>query len=168
MISRNLQIAGIVAITLAVFFGCVLVAVGAVDFRVQTNNVNEIQGLTFFNATTTTATSTTGGNLGLNIAGAKKVELKFARGGATGPNLGQSLFKVQVSMDGGNTWDEFSRLLLSTSTSQTGVATVQLSGTSSSMVAVDLRTDTFTNLRCVVNEVTDGEHTCSGIAEFGK
>src|SRR5262245_10072309 len=65
----------------------------------------------FFNATTTNATSTNGAGGYFKIAGAKNVELYFSRGGATGPNTGSSRFSIQVSPDG-SSWYDYNDLLV--------------------------------------------------------
>lgn len=160
---------GAAALVIFAFFS---IASGAIDFRYQANNANEVQSFTFLSATTTTATSTnvsnpSSGNGYLNILGALKVELFFSRGDTTGTgNAGNSIFSIQVTPDGVN-WYDYNKLLLGTSTSQGMQSPIIVSGTSTVVLSLDLRTDTFLGVRCKVVEITDGEHTCKGLAEFG-
>lgn len=127
----------------------------------------EVQPFTFLSATTTSATSSNAIGGVANITGAQKVELQFSRGDATGTgNAGQTMFRVQVSADLGATWNDYPKLVLATSTTQAAQSNIFLSGTSTALVALDLRTDTFTSLRVVSLETTDGEATAKGLIEF--
>lgn len=141
-------------------------AVNATVFR--NNPVDESRYHTFFTATTTSATSTANilrEEQRLTVAGAKKVVFYFSRGGATGPNTGSSKFEVEVSPDGTN-WYDFNRLFL-TDVSQTATSTVWITAATSTVVAsLDIEDSAFLYARCQVVEVTDGEHTCNGYAEF--
>ncbi len=131
-------------------------------------------------ATTTTATSTnivpftdTAGRIDNGyfvIAGAKKVTLYFGRGGATGPNAGSTLYKVQVSPDG-VTWNDYNKLISNTANTNaqtlTRVSSSTISAaTSTTVVSLDVENDSFYAVRCIVVETTDGEHTCSAGAEY--
>lgn len=132
----------------------------------------------FFTATTTTATSTNISNPSdgaFRIAGAKKVNMYFSRGGATNPNTGSTVFKVQVTPDG-TSWYDWNRLIpnIATSTNTTGVvdsdykvsSVTITAATSTSINTLDLRGNSFYAVRCIAVETTDGEHTCSATAEF--
>lgn len=147
----------------------------AQTFDRSTNNVNHFKDFTFFTATTTTATSTNDiavndpTQKGMDIKGAKKVNLYFTRGGATGPNTGSTNFRIQVSPDEGANWHYFNKLVqnLATSTDPTSLSSVTISAaTSTVIVSLDLRTDAFSRMRCIAVETTDGEHTCTATVEF--
>lgn len=140
----------------------------ATTFTVPTKPAGTFQYYTFFTATTTTATSTntTDGSGYMVVAGAKRVDMYFSRGDTTGQgNVGVSKFRIQVSPDGVNFFD-FSRLIGS-DVSATATTSISIgAATSTTFSAMDLRTDAFYAIRCIVNETTDGEHTCKASAEF--
>jgi len=126
------------------------------------------QTFSFFNATTTNATSTnlTGGGGWFNIAGAKNVALYFSRGDTTGQgNSGSSKFSVQVTPDGTN-WYNYNTLNENVASTTSGWSTrfETVSGTSTTITIMQNRG--FYGVRCIVQETTDGEHTCSAAAEF--
>lgn len=126
-------------------------------------------------ATTTSATSTditsyfdSSGRLDNGyfvIAGAKEVTFYFSRGGATNPNTGTSRFEVEVSPDGSN-WYDFNRLILNdvTGTGTTSVSIV--AATSTTIAGMDLTKNSYYAVRCIVVEITDGEHRCRASAEY--
>ncbi len=123
------------------------------------------QNYNFFVATTTNATSTNTtdpNDIGwLNIAGAQSVEFLAKRGDTKGTgNAGQTQIKFQVAVDKGLNWFDVP-VAISTSTSQGLQASVLLSGTSSALVALDLRMGGYYAARCLNIELTDGEATCS-------
>lgn len=139
----------------------------SITARTHGNDIKELQMYSFFEATTTTAVSTnlSAGDGWFKIAGAKKVVLYFSRGGATGPNLGNSRFDIDVTPDGTN-WYDFSRLFLADK-DQTATSTVTVAaGTSTTIASLDLEDQGFVGIRCSVTENTDGEHTCKAQAEF--
>lgn len=130
-------------------------------------------------ATTTTATSTdiipffdTNGKYDAGyfvVAGAKKISVFFGRGGATNPNLGSTVYKIQVSPDG-STWVDYNKLIDNVTNTNaqtlTRVASKSISAaTSTIQVAID-PTDSVYAIRCIVVETTDGEHRCFATAEF--
>ena len=122
----------------------------------------------FPSATTTSATSSdsvTGDGV-VKVAGAKKVMVFFSRGGATGPNTGNTRFKIQGTPDGTN-WYDYSKLVLATSTSETTQSVVNIAA-STSTVAASLKNqfDTWQLIRCVVVETTDGDHQCLVYVEY--
>lgn len=164
-LKAKLFAAAVVAATLLASVGLAY-ATAATVF--QHGNKNESRYHTFFSATTTSATSTANAfpeERVFDIAGAKKLVMFFSRGGATGPNTGQSRFEIEVSPDGVN-WYDFSRMFL-TDLSQTATSSVTVAaGTSTTMASVDLEDSGFKYLRCQVVEVTDGDHTCKAFAEF--
>lgn len=125
----------------------------------------------FFAATTTSGTSTSDGNIGMDIKGAEAVTLYFSRAWDSVGNAGTSSFNIQVSPDEGVTWLDESKLISNTTNTnaqqQTRVSSVQIAAaTSTSMVALDLRNDAFSRIRCIVVETTDGAHTCTASAKF--
>lgn len=136
------------------------------------NFVNKTTGYTeyytFFNATTTTATSTntTNGDGRFVVAGAKNVTLYFSRGGVVAPNTGSTLFKIEVSPDG-STYYPYNVLTqnVATSTYPAVVSTVSI-GAATTTTLVQMRDLGFYSIRCVAIETTDGEHTCKAEAEF--
>ncbi len=147
-------------------FAVSVVVVKAIDaLQTQTNSW---QPFVLLSATSTTATSTNLANGGGYVvtAGAKKAEFQFKRGDTRGTgNAGQSLFKLQGTIDG-SVWTDIGRLILATTSSQTIQSSVVLLGTSTATVSLDLRTDTFYAVRAIAIETTDGEHTVSGAVEF--
>ena len=146
-------------------------ALGALSNRLGLAGKSEVQTYTFFTATTTTATST---NVAapdqgyFKIAGADKVTMYFSRGGLVQPNTGISTFSVEVTPDGTN-WYPWNQLIDNTATSsdQWMVASKAIeAATSTSIMGMNLQNMSFYGVRCIVNETTDGEHTCVGQAEF--
>lgn len=102
------------------------------------------------------------------IAGAKKIQFFFNRTGNNG-NAGASGFKVQVTKYATSTadnavWYDFHKLVQATSTTQQQL--VGLTGTSTLMYSFDNTIGGYYAVRCVVTEVTDGEHSCSAYAEY--
>lgn len=116
-------------------------------------------------ATTTNATSTA-----INVAGAKKVSLFFSRGDTTGTgNTGASTFRVWVSGDDSNyvIYNKLIENFENTKTEDiTRVATSTLTGTSTKTLSMDLSTNGFLGIKCVVVETTDGNHTCKVLVEY--
>lgn len=129
--------------------------------------------------TTTSATSTdvtytdsTTGRIDngyLVIAGADAVTFTFGRSSSVGGASGTSTFYVDVSPDG-TTWIDANKLITNVANTNaqtlTRVASVALTGTSSASYALDLSTDTYYAVRCVVVETTDGTHRCRASAKF--
>ncbi len=145
------------------------VASASINFLVPTERLNTYKNYSFLAATTTTATSTnlTGGGGYLSIDGAKKVTFYFSRAWGGG-NSGTSAFTVEVTPDGAN-WYAFNKLIqnVASTTSQTTVGSISISAATSTTVAsMDLQYDTFLGVRCIVNETTDGTHTCAASAEY--
>lgn len=128
-------------------------------------------------ATTTSATSTniiaftdTSGRVDNGyfvVAGAKKVTLFFSRGDTTGQgNSGSSDFRIQVSDDGSN-WYNYNGLATSSIATLVRTASTTISAaTSTSIYSMDIAHGAFYAIRCIVVEVTDGEHRCRALAEF--
>ena len=142
-------------------------ALGAVTAKLVNGDTGYTKNYTFFTATTTSATSTNStvdGGL-FNIAGAKRVALYFSRGGLGG-NTGSSTFKIQVTPDGSN-WYDYNTLAQNSATSSYPITVNRvIIETSTSTVITYMDRLGFYGLRCIVNEATDGEHTCKGSAEF--
>lgn len=148
-------------------FVCTISVLGAVTTKLANNDAGYTQNFTFFNATTTTATSTnTADTAGFKTAGAKVVSLYFSRGGVTNPNTGSSKFTIEVSPDG-SSWYPYNTLKqnLATSTYPTTVDSVTISAATSTTI-VQMQNLGFYAIRCIVNETTDGEHTCKASAEY--
>lgn len=139
---------------------------------ISTANARALQPFTFFSATTTTATSTTDRSSGLSAKGLKRLTVVFSRGGATSPNTGSTLFRLQASPDAAATrWYDLGLWLSPTSTSQTFIngqygAALSLSGTTSQAVHVDLEDAAWVWIRCIAIETTDGEHSCEGVGDY--
>ena len=152
--------------------------VGLFWFMSEPKEENQIKGIdnyvvayTFFNATTTTATSTnindSAGQGYANIEGAKKVTFAFARGDTTGQgNTGTSAFSIEVTHDGAN-WFSYKNLLSATSTEIAPFASYSIAAaTTTVFLSMDLTNDIFNGVRVIVNETTDGEHSASAKIEF--
>ena len=130
-------------------------------------------------ATTTSATSTeivawTDENGRIDngyavVAGADKVTFYFSRGGATSPNTGSSTFNVEVSEDG-STWTRYNKLIsnVTNSNSQTLTRAEQyvITAATSTVIASLSPEDSVYAVRCIVREVTDGEHRCKAVATW--
>jgi len=122
--------------------------------------------------TTTTALSTsitpwldTNGRLDngyMVVEGAERVTFWFDRQ-TGGGNAGSTAFDVDVSYDG-VTWQDYG--YLKSATSSATYASVTLVGTSTSVVSLDLTSNTFYAVRCNVTETTDGTHLCKAIATY--
>lgn len=123
--------------------------------------------ITFFSATTTSATSTTQSeNTILPVDGAEKVSFLFSRAWATGGNSGSSKFEVECSSDYGSTWFDCPRLLLN-DVNKTASSTVWITAATSTVVAsLDIEHLAITSVRCQVVELTDGAHSCAAYAEY--
>lgn len=97
------------------------------------------------------------------IAGAEEVTFYFQRGGVTNPNLGKTVFDVDVSADG-VTWHDYNRLI-GNDVAATATTTHTISAaTSTAIFGLDLTNNAFYAVRCVVTETTDGEHSCRAAA----
>lgn len=98
------------------------------------------------------------------VAGAKKVEIYLSRGGITHANTGNTVFQIQGSPDGTN-WFYINKLVQSTSTTisnATEVGTWQITAATSTVnMALDLTTDSYYAIRCIVTNTTDGEAGCA-------
>lgn len=129
---------------------------------------------TFFNATTTTATSTTAAGTQdpgfMRIGGAKDVIFYFSRGDTKGTgNSGSTLFKVQVTPDGLN-WFDYNELGQIT-TSQTADVFYTRVGTSTISAATStlqyaMEDIDYYGVRCIAVRTTDGEASCKASASF--
>jgi len=132
----------------------------------------------FFVATTTTAASTP-----RLAGGAKKITFFFYRGWGT-TNTGTSTFSVQVTKEispAETDWVTYNKLIdnvaNATANGLTRVGSAVFSAssnadtsiggaTSTKMYSMDLTSDGFQLVRCVVNEQTDGKHSCSAYIEY--
>ena len=133
----------------------------------------------FLNATTTTATSTNQFSPTI-IESAEKITFFFQRGDTTGQgNTGTSTFSVQIAQknDSESDWITYNRLIdnVTNTNSQTltrvGSVILSASGdygtaTATKAYSMDLSQDVYKYARCVVNEGTDGEHTCKAIIKY--
>ena len=177
----NKQVLAIVATVVTLVFGVTLVFAATANTRVQVQPTGYAVNYAFFKGTSTTtvagltgATSTnatTTNDAGFfNISGAKRVEVFFQHGGIATTSTGTSTFSVQVSPDGVN-WYNFGRLVSSTSSTPTIQPSSLLpAATSTEMYGLDLRTDAFYGLRCIIyfagTSGTAGENSCSAYAEY--
>lgn len=156
------------------------------EANVTTNSptsINVYQSYTFFAtstnqttfATTTSATSTnilawvdSNGRVDIgsaNLAGAKKATFEFKRADDLSSNTGKSTFRVQVSPDGSNwyywgKWVENASSTLGFTNKTYAVTAFDVTGTTTVTVSMDLTNDTFSSARCLVQEATDGAHSC--------
>jgi hypothetical protein len=131
--------------------------------------------ITLLNATSTTATST-GAVSAQNIENAKRVTFEFSRGDTTGTgNSGSSIFSVEVSDTSSvatdTPWVDFNMLVdnvTNTNSQQlTRVSEVTLpAGTSTKYYPMDLTSGNYKYVRCIVEELTDGNHTCKMRASY--
>lgn len=129
--------------------------------------------ITFLNATTTNATSTTA-SINANVQGVKKATFYFQRGDTTGTgNSGSSLFHIEVSRTNSSSdadWIDFNKLVDNVTNTNgqnlTRVGSASLSATSTKIYSMDLSNDNIQFVRCIAVETTDGEHTCRGEFEF--
>lgn len=129
---------------------------------------------TFFNATTTTATSTNAASTQdpgfLRIGGAKDVLFYFTRGDATGHgNSGSTRFLVQVTPDGINWYDyqELGQIAVSQTADvfYTRVSSTTIAAATSTLQFAMEDIDYY-GVRCIAVKVTDGEATCKAMANF--
>ncbi len=153
---------------------------------VTTNTYRTYQFFASTTVPTTLATSTVGQATSTNInsfidtsgrvdngymviAGAKKVQLYFSRGGITHANTGNTVFTMQESPDGTN-WYNISRLVNATSTTVTNAIETSIvtlgAATSTVPYSLDLSNDTFYAIRCIITNTTDGEAGCQAYATF--
>lgn len=162
-------------ILLTTFF-VVFIAVCSIVFWPK-NNVPALggysTGVTFFSATTTTATSSPA----TDIENAQKVTFFFQRGDTTGQgNTGTTTFLVEISNDNSN-WITYNKLLdnvANTNSQQlTRVGSVIFSAaanydnaTGTKAYSMDLSNDAYKWVRCVAREGTDGEHTCKARIQY--
>jgi len=139
------------------------------------SDISSSRFFTFLSGTTTTATSTdtTDGSGKLIIESARKITLVLSRGSDGTANTGSSRFSVEVatSSETGALWHDFNKLVQNVATGSPATLAhtlqyVTLTGTSTTVVSLDLRYDAFYLLRCIADEVTDGMHTCAARIEY--
>ena len=178
--TKTYKIIGSILAAIALLFGGAI-AYGAITAKVKTQDTGYVQTYQFFNNTSTTtvagltgATSTNAANINdvghFVIAGAKRVDVFFQHGGVATTSTGTSTMSIQVSPDGTN-WYAFNRLVSSTSTTPAIVPNSTLpAATTTEMYGLDLRTDAFYGLRCVIQYAgasgKAGEQSCKAYAEF--
>lgn len=175
----------IAAIAVFAVLSCATFVFGSAIERSEPAQVNRQMHVNFFasstlstlNATTTSATSTnlvgyfdSSGRLidgAVDLRGADNVTFLFQRGDTSGNgNSGSSRFKVQVSANG-STWLDYTGLRSAEATSTDRINRVQyvtVSGTSTAIYSMDVLG--FYSARCIVDETTDGEHTCSAVIDY--
>lgn len=99
------------------------------------------------------------------IATAEDVSVYFGRS-TGGGNSGSSTFRIQIS-DNGTDWYDYNKLISNATNTNaqtiTRVASVVLTGTSTTMVSID-PDDAIYAIRCIVVEATDGTHRCRASA----
>ncbi len=119
----------------------------------------------------------------MDIRGAKRVTVYFTRGSAfSTANSGTSTFAIQVSPDGTN-WYYENKLVVSTSspagTSLSGTMPLWgpfvtigaanasgIVGTTTLHYSLDLTSETYQAMRCIVQTATDGSGSCFASASF--
>ena len=139
------------------------VAYGELTGLADTPAFPKYEQYTFLSATTTSATSTAY-TPAYPIAGAKKMNWYFSRAWGAG-NAGASKFSVEVSPDG-TTWYDWNKLLGS-DVSETATSSVHISaGTTTVTVSMNMENRAFQYARCIVEEITDGSHSCSASAQW--
>jgi hypothetical protein len=168
LIAVLIVIGGVVGINSAKALVTIDTSVQIDQYRVFDFFATSTSGINY--ATTTNATSTditpfwdSNGRLDTgmaHIAGAKRVTLYFTRG-STSANAGSSTFKIQVTPDGTN-WYDYNKLIQNTATTSqnTSVASVAITGTSTVITSLDLFYDNFYGIRCNVRIATDGTALC--------
>ena len=187
LITSVLVIGAILSLGVMFFTGSLHKVFGEVTINTPTVTSDRFQYHKFFATTTnqtTYATSTTATSTNITpffdsngrldsgffvVAGAKKVDMYFARDAGTGSNNGTTTYKVQSSPDGSN-WYDFNQLVQATSTSisNTVVQTTARIGiaTTTLIYSLDLDYQSVWAIRCIVVEQTDGFHYCSASATF--
>lgn len=145
--------------------------------------VARFQEYTFFASTTpqtvfSTTTSATSTNINaftdsngridngyFVVAGARALTMYFSRGGVIQANAGSSKFRIQTSRDGTN-WDDFNRLYQN-DVGKTATSTMWITAATSTVTAsADITGVSVYAVRCIVEEVTDGEHSCKATATY--
>lgn len=151
-------------------------ALGALVVPTTTRTINTFQPTySFFNGATTTgtnavqqatSTNTTDGTGLLVIAGAKKVTVFFGHGGTATTSTATSTFRIQGTADMSNWYD----MKFQQSTSTTYQTNNSIAGATSTVpFSLDV-TNAYYAIRCIATGGgavgSQGEHTCSGSAEF--
>lgn len=155
-----------ITIPLVALIGFILGAFALVSFAANYPNpypTGSNDPVALITATTTTATSTAKA-----ITGADSATFFFTRGDVDG-NSGSSIFSVQVSYDSTN-WITYNKLIDNVTNTNaqtlTRVSSTTMTGTSTKTYSMDLDGEGYRFMRCVVNEVTDGAHTCNALINF--
>jgi len=176
-IIRPLYFVGLVLAIFATATALVWYSTGMV-FGAQTvdrscTTENHIKDFSFFSATTTNATSTSDGSIGMDIKCAEKVTFFLTHGGVATTSTGTNIFNVQVSSDEGTTWYDFNKLVQNVATSSNAWQLDRVTvgaATSTTVVSLDIKNDTFSRARCISIETgaagQQGEATCTAVAEF--
>ena len=160
-------------IIIAIILGFKLVSKTDSPIKEKTLRGVYSNSITFLNATTTNATSTTA-SINASVQGARKATFYFQRGDTTGQgNTGSSLFHIEVSRtnsSSNNDWIDYNKLVDNVTNTNgqnlTRVGSASLSASSTKIYSLDLQHDNIQFVRCIVVETTDGEHTCRGEFEF--
>lgn len=157
MSKKTITILFIAAIVAAISFSSL--------FSAKQNNVlgggQLFKTVTALDAVTATATSSE-----INIRGAEKVTFYFSR---DVHGTGSSTFSVWSSVDGTNYFLNNKLIDNVTNTNAqtlTRVASKTISATGTAMLSMDLQDDTFSSIKVVVNEVTDGTHSAKALVEY--
>ncbi len=113
------------------------------------------------NAVTATTTSEA-----IEVLGARRISLALTR---ADHSSGSSAFKVQVTIDDGETWVDFNGLVQDiTNTNEqnkTRATTITLSSNTTVLASMDLQHHHVQKMRVVVTETTDGTHTAKVLIE---
>ncbi len=120
-----------------------------------------ISKVTPLDAVTATTTSSA-----INVEGAKKITFAFTR---ANHSAGSSAFTVTGSIDG-TTFVGINKLVdnvvNSNAQAKTRVASVTLSSNTTKLYSLDLENDTFSEIKVVATETTDGTHTAKMLVEY--
>ncbi len=152
------------------------------DFFASTSPATGLVSTTIL-ATSTSATSTSIASFldstygryvdgSFTIAGAKKVNVFFTRGGAfAAANTGTTTFSVQMKDSPSGSWYNFNKLIQSTSTAQQATAVIGATApgdaaTSTLNYALDLTNENWYAMRCVTVTLVDGSASCEASASF--
>jgi len=159
-ISTKLIYAGFALALFALLF-TVVQAANVLDKRTGLSPNSEIyRHYTVLSATTTDATSDS-----LSIAGAKKVQAYFKYNDALG--TATSTFAIEVSPNGTD-WYDYNKLISNVANANsetiTRVASLEAVGTTTAMYSLDLVSDVFDQVRCVVTfastTISTDDSTC--------
>ncbi len=122
------------------------------------------QDRTLIVANTSSATSS-----GYRVAGARAVTLVFSSDGPNGSGTGTTTFSVEGSVDG-TTYYDYNMLVSNVANTNaqdlTRVATVDITGTSTSLYFLPIEETPFQTIRCISVEAGTTTATCSAFVQY--